>query len=65
MVEIKISTPRITYRFEEKGGKEATTKYFQDLLRDKKDYTDIDDNNNTIIPYSVLEKSIIEINNLK
>lgn len=65
MVEIKVTTPKLVYKFREDGTKEDLTTYFQEVLKRKEDYTDIDDKENIIVPYNVLKNSTIEIYNIK
>ena len=64
MVEIKIATPLLTYRFKREGTKEMMTKFFNKLDENKQGYCDYGDEN-TLIPYNVLKNSVIEIYTIK
>lgn len=64
MVEIKIATPLLTYRFKREGTKEIMTKFFDKLDKNKEGYRNYDEKN-TLIPYNVLKNSVIEIYTIK
>tara|TARA_R110000737_G_C14583513_1_gene486150 strand:- start:1742 stop:1939 length:198 start_codon:yes stop_codon:yes gene_type:complete len=65
MVEIKISTPNIAYRFIEDGTKDELTITLDTLIDKKQGYLNRNGAKNVIIPYNLLKMSSIEIYNIK
>lgn len=65
MVEIKISTPNIAYRFSEDGTKDELTITLDTLIDKKQGYLNRNGAKNVIIPYNLLKMSSIEIYNIK